>query len=255
MCSIKINQIFPGSFYFRWTRFPIKWEMAAARYSFGLNRRSDVPVTLTKSYPGNARAPREKGDRGAWRERDESKCSWSCTGAWRRYKVTRNTGLFEPKTADSDDGDLSHVFVRQSGGTAEIFDTFGIWLWTGRGINRSREGTFYSLLKVFMPIHMPLTTTGWLVPLWSDRDTDCQAVSTVPMQWSISTDLISNTKCSGDLSSNTEVVNTVPSPLIWSQTHCSGDLSFNTEVASHRPADFSAGWRSLASQRPTIPNV
>ena len=63
MYSIKINQIFPGSFYFRWTRFPIKWEMAAARYSFGLNRRSDAPVTLTKSIPGNARAPREKGDR------------------------------------------------------------------------------------------------------------------------------------------------------------------------------------------------
>ena len=56
-----------GSFYFRWTRFPIKWEMAAARYSFGLNRRSDAPVTLTKSYPGNARAPREKGDRGGER--------------------------------------------------------------------------------------------------------------------------------------------------------------------------------------------
>ena len=37
--------------------------MAAARYSFGLNRRSDAPVTLTKSYPGNARATREKGDR------------------------------------------------------------------------------------------------------------------------------------------------------------------------------------------------
>ena len=37
--------------------------MAVARYSFGLNRRSDAPVTLTKSIPGNARAPREKGDR------------------------------------------------------------------------------------------------------------------------------------------------------------------------------------------------